>query len=133
VSDRFVREQSGRNVQVPTVVDWDQLRRENPRRTEGIDQAERLARVRQEYRLSQGELAGAIGVNVSTVSVWENGHRIPKGLYLIRLKHILDKVEAAGRDARGGRVATVIVPALEQLGIDDAEDHLMDQIEEMAS
>lgn len=42
--------------------------------------AKRIADLRERLGLSQGEIARQLGVTRFTLSRWENGHNVPKGL-----------------------------------------------------
>jgi len=43
--------------------------------------------------LSLGEVAGACGVDASTVSRWESGTRRPRGAAALRYAHLLDLLD----------------------------------------
>jgi len=44
--------------------------------------------------LSQAELARAIGVDQSSVSLWESGKRLPRGPTLLGVLHVLAALKA---------------------------------------
>lgn len=54
----------------------------------------RLREVRERARLSQSELASAIGVTPACVSRWEAGQRLPRGDAAERLAAELRRLEA---------------------------------------
>lgn len=47
--------------------------------------AERIRELREEKEMSRSALANAIGVDVRTISYWENGVNEPKASYIIKL------------------------------------------------
>lgn len=49
-------------------------------------------RLREDARLTQPELAAALGVPPSTISLWENGKRAPRGEKALRYAELLDKI-----------------------------------------
>ena len=51
---------------------------------------ERIAELRKEQNISQGELARSMGVSRQAVSKWENGLSSPDTLNLIRLAEVLE-------------------------------------------
>lgn len=51
---------------------------------------ERISVLRKEKRLSQGEMAQALGVSRQAVSKWENGQSSPETVNLIQLAEVLD-------------------------------------------
>jgi transcriptional regulator with XRE-family HTH domain len=65
---------------------------------------ERLAQARMRLRLSQEDLAEAIGITARTVSRWERSNVIPQQYYLERLAEILliplDKLFGADEESQ---------------------------------
>jgi len=51
---------------------------------------ERISNLRKELNLSQGQLAGALGITRQAVSKWENDLAVPDALKMIQLADILD-------------------------------------------
>ena len=51
-------------------------------------------RIRQRARLGLTEVAGACGVDQSTVYRWETGRRRPRGAAAARYAHLLEALEA---------------------------------------
>lgn len=51
---------------------------------------ERISNLRKELNLSQGQLAGAMGITRQAVSKWENDLAVPDALKMIQLADILD-------------------------------------------
>lgn len=51
---------------------------------------ERISNLRKELNLSQGQLAGALGITRQAVSKWENDLAVPDVLKMIQLADILD-------------------------------------------
>ena len=49
----------------------------------------RISQLRKNHHLSQGELAGALGVTSALISSWERGERIPVVPKLLKLCDIL--------------------------------------------
>lgn len=72
---------------------------------------ERIAQLRKEQNLSQGQLAEAMDVSRQAVSKWENDQSSPDSLNLIRLSEILDtdiEYLTTGRQTYGRRPPVVI-------------------------
>ena len=55
--------------------------------------AGRARQVRERARLSQAEVARALGVDTATVSRWETGMRLPRGRTALRLASLLAALE----------------------------------------
>lgn len=56
----------------------------------------RAARIRQEARLTQAEIASVLGVESSAVSHWEAGRRSPRGESALRCRSLLESLAAPG-------------------------------------
>ena len=72
---------------------------------------ERIAELRKQQKMSQGQLADALEVSRQAVSKWENGQANPDSMNLIRLSEILDtdiEYLATGRKTYGRRPPVVI-------------------------
>lgn len=72
---------------------------------------ERIAQLRKQQNMSQGQLAEAMSVSRQAVSKWENDLTSPDSLNLIRLTEILDtdiEYLATGRKTYGRRPPVVI-------------------------
>lgn len=48
--------------------------------------------VRERAGLSQAEVANAVGAHRATVTLWEQGRRVPHGQAAVRYAHLLDKL-----------------------------------------
>ena len=72
---------------------------------------DRIVELRKDQKLSQGQLAEALGVSRQAVSKWETGQNVPDALNLIRLAEILDtdiEYLSTGRRNYGRRPPVVI-------------------------
>ena len=72
---------------------------------------DRIFFLRKEQKLSQGQLADAMGVSRQAVSKWENGQSTPEPLKMIQLAQILDtdiEFLSTGRSNLGRRPPVVI-------------------------
>ena len=72
---------------------------------------ERIAELRKEQNISQGQLASALELSRQAVSKWENDQSIPDALNMIRLAEILDtdiEYLSTGRRSFGRRPPVVI-------------------------
>ena len=58
---------------------------------EGVWDVSRIRALRQQLKLRQNELAGLLGVTVSTVSRWENGHNTPDPRAVEALNRLQDR------------------------------------------
>ena len=56
-----------------------------PSRQCTIDETD-IKRIRENYRLSQGQFAALLGISVATLQNWEQGRRVPKGAASVLLK-----------------------------------------------
>ncbi|MBI4787083.1 MAG: helix-turn-helix domain-containing protein [Chloroflexi bacterium] len=56
-----------------------------PSRQFTIDETD-IKRIRENYRLSQGQFAALLGISVATLQNWEQGRRVPKGAASVLLK-----------------------------------------------
>ncbi len=73
-----------------------------PSRQFAVDEAD-IKRIRENYRVSQGQFAAMLGISVATLQNWEQGRRVPKGaasvLLRVAAKHpdaVWDVVKPAG-------------------------------------
>lgn len=75
-----------------------------------------IKRIRENYKLSQGQFAGLLGISTATLQNWEQGRRTPKGaarvLLQVAAKHpdaVWDVVKSSGltssAKSRTGKVA----------------------------
>ena len=96
-----------------------------PSRQFAIDETD-IKRIRENYRLSQGQFAALLGISVATLQNWEQGRRVPKGaasvLLQVAAKHpdaVWDvvkpvvrqsatKARGANRIARGARTTRTL-------------------------
>ena len=72
---------------------------------------ERIAHLRKERNLSQGQLAELLGITRQAVSKWENDIAIPDALKMIHLADLLDtdiEYLSTGRQSLGRRPPVVI-------------------------
>ena len=72
---------------------------------------ERIISLRKEQKLSQGQLADAMGVSRQAVSKWENGLATPEPLKMVQLAQILDtdiEYLSTGRSNLGRRPPVVL-------------------------
>lgn len=72
---------------------------------------ERIADLRKEQNISQGQLASALDISRQAVSKWENDQSVPDALNMIRLADILDtdiEYLSTGRRNFGRRPPVVI-------------------------
>ena len=72
---------------------------------------ERIAELRKEQNISQGQLASALDISRQAVSKWENDQSVPDALNMIRLADILDtdiEYLSTGRRNFGRRPPVVI-------------------------
>ena len=72
---------------------------------------ERIADLRKEQNISQGQLASALDISRQAVSKWENDQSVPDALNIIRLADILDtdiEYLSTGRRNFGRRPPVVI-------------------------
>ena len=72
---------------------------------------ERIAELRKEQNISQGQLASALDLSRQAVSKWENDQSVPDALNMIRLAEILDtdiEYLSTGRRSFGRRPPVVI-------------------------
>ena len=53
--------------------------------------AERIRELREARGVSQAAFAAELGTTVTTVSRWENGHRMPRGLSIAALDRVSRK------------------------------------------
>jgi putative transcriptional regulator len=97
----------------------------SPSRQFAIDETD-IKRIRENYRLSQGQFAALLGISVATLQNWEQGRRAPKGaasvLLQVAAKHpdaVWDvvkpvvhqsatKAKGTSRMARGARTAKTL-------------------------
>lgn len=56
-----------------------------PSRQFTIDETD-IKRIRENYRLSQGQFAALLGISVATLQNWEQGRRVPKGAASVLLQ-----------------------------------------------
>jgi putative transcriptional regulator len=56
-----------------------------PSRQFAIDETD-IKRIRENYRLSQGQFAALLGISVATLQNWEQGRRVPKGAASVLLQ-----------------------------------------------
>jgi putative transcriptional regulator len=56
-----------------------------PSRQFALDEAD-IRRIRDNYRLSQGQFAALLGISVATLQNWEQGRRAPKGAARVLLQ-----------------------------------------------
>jgi putative transcriptional regulator len=54
--------------------------------------------VRDRLNLTQERFAAQMGVSFSTVNRWENGHRQPLPVMLLRMRELLEKLGPEGSD-----------------------------------
>jgi DNA-binding XRE family transcriptional regulator len=52
--------------------------------------------------LSQREVAASIGVDVSTISRWESGERLPRGASAVRYGHLIEALASQQRSKKKG-------------------------------
>ena len=72
---------------------------------------ERIAELRKEQNITQGQLASALDISRQAVSKWENDQSVPDALNMIRLADILDtdiEYLSTGRRNFGRRPPVVI-------------------------
>ena len=72
---------------------------------------ERIAELRKEQNITQGQLASALDISRQAVSKWENDQSVPDALNIIRLADILDtdiEYLSTGRRNFGRRPPVVI-------------------------
>lgn len=72
---------------------------------------ERIAELRKEQNISQGQLASALDISRQAVSKWENDQSVPDALNMIRLADVLDtdiEYLSTGRRNFGRRPPVVI-------------------------
>lgn len=81
----------------------------------------RLRRVLKEGGLTHEDLARAVGVNLSTISLWVRERRTPTGLYALKLHRVLDRLERAMADERQRVQGALVEVALDD-DIDYAEE-----------
>ncbi len=56
-----------------------------PAREFAVDRTD-VKRIRENYRLSQGQFAALLGISVATLQNWEQGRRLPKGAARVLLQ-----------------------------------------------
>jgi transcriptional regulator with XRE-family HTH domain len=91
----------------------------------------RLMAVRARYGMKQRQLADLLGVTQSMISLWERGQRGGTPEVMRRLAAV-ERGEHLNRPKDGRDAATVLVDALEGLGLRDLDDALAKVIEELA-
>ena len=62
------------------------LRGQVPPSRKFVTNGDDIKRVREHYRLSQGQFAALMGISVSTLQNWEQGRRTPKGAAQVLLQ-----------------------------------------------
>jgi DNA-binding transcriptional regulator YiaG len=62
----------------------------------------RVREIRERARLSQPEIAQAIGTSATAVSQWEAGRRLPRGPAALRYAALLDELDKAHGESGSG-------------------------------